>query len=305
MKKQNSVLNWLLYILCVVGFLGMFYAQSVFSAQKLNSLNGIVAQIEVLISTVLVITNRKRGFITAVVFNALNALYIILFPVLHGNLGALPGAVVSAISILSLAVIYVYLRKNEKTNADLMASYEQSIENNRLIQEKDEVLHYLAYYDRLTQMPNRHLFMDHLDEASKAVSAATVVYSDIDDFRKINDTYGHSVGDAILVAFAERLEKYATEKSTVARIGGDEFGMILNGNRPEAEVIAIVEDMRRILSEPVAVNGSNFAVTVSCGVASFPEDGRTTEEIFRGAETAMFAAKEYGKNRTIFYSKRA
>ena len=186
---------------------------------------------------------------------------------------------------------------------ELTESYEQLIETNRVIQEKDEKLTYLAYYDVLTSMPNRQLFIDKLEANITNSNPCTIIYSDIDDFKKINDIYGHNVGDAILCAYAERLKTFCTDPNFVARIGGDEFGIILNGSLPEASIINYIEKIRNLISEPVNVNGALFRTTMSYGIASYPQDGRNSVEIFRCTDIAVFNAKANGKDRPCFFSQ--
>ena len=303
-KEKNKASNMAALIVGIIVFLALFAFQGKMSQKGNMSLNGIIAQLQVLISTVLVITNKKRGFISAMVLNAFNGLFVLIIAVImRGQKTALPGVFVAVCTIITMAILYIYLAKTVKMHNELNASYEQEIENNRIIKEKDEVLQYLAYYDRLTQMPNRHLFMEKLDENINNKSNCTIIYADIDDFKKINDGYGHSTGDTMLTSYGERIEKICGDKNFAARIGGDEFGIILNGSLSENEITKIFETFKKAVGEPVSVNGGLFGSTMSFGIATFPNDGRSSEEVFRCAETAMFKAKENGKNMAWFYRK--
>ncbi len=303
-KEKNKASNMAALIVGIIVFLALFAFQGKMSQKGNMSLNGIIAQLQVLISTVLVITNKKRGFISAMVLNAFNGLFVLIITVImRGQKTALPGVFVAVCTIITMAILYIYLAKTVKMHNELNASYEQEIENNRIIKEKDEVLQYLAYYDRLTQMPNRHLFMEKLDENINNKSNCTIIYADIDDFKKINDGYGHSTGDTMLTSYGERIEKICGDKNFAARIGGDEFGIILNGSLSENEITKIFETFKKAVGEPVSVNGGLFGSTMSFGIATFPNDGRSSEEVFRCAETAMFKAKENGKNMAWFYRK--
>lgn len=303
-KEKNKASNMAALIVGIIVFLALFAFQGKMSQKGNMSLNGIIAQLQVLISTVLVITNKKRGFISAMVLNAFNGLFVLIITVImRGQKTALPGVFVAVCTIITMAILYIYLAKTVKMHNELNASYEQEIQNNRIIKEKDEVLQYLAYYDRLTQMPNRHLFMEKLDENINNKSNCTIIYADIDDFKKINDGYGHSTGDTMLTSYGERIEKICGDKNFAARIGGDEFGIILNGSLSENEITKIFETFKKAVGEPVSVNGGLFGSTMSFGIATFPNDGRSSEEVFRCAETAMFKAKENGKNMAWFYRK--
>ena len=188
---------------------------------------GMIAQAFSTETIFLVLLGGFPGFIVAVALNFIYALYSLFFVVIHlGRTSAVPGVVMQFLSIFTNAIIFYFLNKNKKMHAELNESYEQAIENNRIIQEKDEVLSYLAYYDRLTQMPNRHLFMENLEERANNAEEYTIIYADIDNFRHINDTFGHGVGDELLVKFAQRIEGICGEEIFSARIGGDEYDLL-------------------------------------------------------------------------------
>lgn len=154
---------------------------------QLTGFNGIIAQFHVMISVILVLTNRKTGFITGIVLNAINLVNGIMAVVMAGQKQALPSLAISICTVIIMAIIYNYTSKNDKMHDELMEKYEQEIENKRILQEKDEVLSYLAYYDRLTQLPNRHLFMENLEENISQNKQCSVICINIDDFRRIND----------------------------------------------------------------------------------------------------------------------
>ena len=262
-----------------------------------KGITGIISQFSALSTVLLVILCNKPGYIASVVLNGLSSLYTLIFAViLRSNLTALPGVAIPLIGILTNTVIFFYLNRTIKMHAELNESYEQAIENNRIIQEKDEVLSYLAYYDRLTQMPNRQLFMENLGEEY------TVIYSNLDNFRQINDTFGHSLGDELLLKFAQRLEGICGDEIFSAKIGGDEYGFILPAGYQQNDVIQFIGKLQGAFGEPIEVKGERFSLTASFGAATFPNDARSSEDIFRCAETAMFAAKTNGKNQLCFYT---
>ena len=269
-----------------------------------NGANGIIAQIMVVDSVALVLLAKKKGFITAAVLNGFNTLFVLFTQVIaRGNSNALPGVVVSAISILTCFIIYFYVSRTEKMNAELTESYQQAIEQTRIIEEKDETLKFLAYYDRLTQMPNRQSYIDELETRISSNTACTVVYCDIDDFRQINDSFGHNIGDELLLQYSEKIQQYCGDDIFAAKIGGDEFGFILGEGNTAEDVINVVNGIANIFGTQINIRGDIFAVTASYGVAVFPTDSRSSEDLFRCAETAMFAAKAQGKRQLCFYQK--
>ena len=265
---------------------------------------GMIAQAFSTETIFLVLLGGFPGFIVAVSLNFIYALYSLFFVIIHlGRTSAVPGVVMQFLSIFTNAIIFYFLNKNKKMHAELNESYEQAIENNRIIQEKDEVLSYLAYYDRLTQMPNRHLFMENLEERSNNAEEYTIIYADIDNFRHINDTFGHGVGDELLVKFAQRIEGICGEEIFSARIGGDEYGFILPNGYTQNDVVQFVAKLQGVFGESIEVKGEHFSLTASFGAATFPGDARSSEDLFRCAETAMFAAKTNGKNQLCFYMR--
>lgn len=268
-----------------------------------TSVNGIIAQIQVIISTLLVIISRKKGFIAGVVLNLISVLSVALQIFKSGNLSSVPGIVVPLCTIITIAIIYMFSSRTRKMHDELTQSYNHIVESNRIMKEKDEKLTYLAYYDVLTNMPNRQLFIDKLEENIQNNMTFTVIYTDIDDFKMINDMYGHNAGDVMLCAFAERLNQFCSDRDFTGRIGGDEFVIILNGIDSDVKVNEYINRIRSIISEPVAVNGTLLHLTMSYGVVSCPLDCCNSEDILRFIDIAMVNAKSSGKDRPCFYSR--
>ena len=177
----------------------------------------------------------------------------------------------------------------------------------------------LAYFDSLTGLPNRESFMMHVDQSIKSASRhkheLAALFLDLDNFKRINDTLGHTIGDLLLKAIAERLQEclrssdivghdtdYVTT-NMVSRFGGDEFTMLLTEIH-NSDVAAIVSQrVMESLMRPLNLAGHEVVVTPTIGIAVFPEDGNNSEVLFRNADTAMYAAKRNGKNQFQFYNK--
>jgi len=164
----------------------------------------------------------------------------------------------------------------------------------------------LAFTDPLTGLPNRVLMRERFEMAVKYADRAkgtfAVLFMDMDRFKQINDSLGHGVGDRVLMAVADRLRECIRNIDTAARIGGDEFMVLLAGvDAPGAEVAA-----RRILqsvSNPIDVDGMNFSLTLSIGIAMYPEDGTSVDELIRNADSAMYVAKDHGRADLRFYQR--
>ncbi|MFD1625167.1 EAL domain-containing protein [Azospirillum griseum] len=174
----------------------------------------------------------------------------------------------------------------------------------RLAQERFQ---HLAHFDPLTDLPNRLLAMDRLEHAMQAAERnqgkVGLLFVDLDHFKQINDTLGHSVGDDLLRAVAKALRLAVRAEDTVARLGGDEFMVIVDRvEHPEA-LGELADRIIATLSRPVTLLGMEFAITASVGISLFPEDGTRKEDLIRAADTAMYAAKDAGRSGFAFYRK--
>lgn len=274
------------------------------AARLASGMNGVLSQLQVLATVVMVLLDRKRGFIVAMILEGFSVLSTLITQLIMAhNVGAAPGVVTGIVTIIILIVIYVNGERNHKLHDELTSNYEQLIEQNRMIEEKDQTLTFLAYYDRMTNLPNRAFFSDKLQEYIDATTPFAIIYMDADDFKQINDHFGHKTGDELIKIYADRLQKYCGSKYTCAKVGGDEFGMILEGRYTEADIMNIIEQLRALFAEPVNMGDGAFTITMSYGIAGFPNDGSTPETLITAADTALYNAKLGGKNRPCFYSQ--
>lgn len=169
---------------------------------------------------------------------------------------------------------------------------------------QEERIHRLAYYDPLTELTNRSLFMERLRmdmrNADAHQGAVALLYLDLDNFKPVNDTMGHEAGDILLIEVARRLESCVRGADTVARMGGDEFTVILP-EQPDLERAHslsqhVASQIISALREPIAISDIEFKVTVSVGIAIYPEHGQDASELLRHADKAMYQAKESGRD---------
>jgi diguanylate cyclase (GGDEF)-like protein/PAS domain S-box-containing protein len=168
-----------------------------------------------------------------------------------------------------------------------------------------EQLEYQANYDGLTRLPNRNLLRDRLQHAlvvaQRHQNGVAVVFIDLDGFKNVNDSLGHSVGDRLLAVVADRLARCARATDTVARHGGDEFVVVLSDTSDEQSLIAWMERVRASISEPVWLDGTELYVGCSMGASLFPQDGEDAETLMKKADLAMYRAKDMGRNTFQFY----
>ena len=167
--------------------------------------------------------------------------------------------------------------------------------------EKNLQLYQLAHHDSLTGLPNRDLLFSRLEhamvQARREGRQIALLFLDLDRFKTINDSLGHPVGDQVLQVIAQRLQDSVREADTVARLGGDEFLLLLEGVRKPDDAAAIARKILNLLMmKPLSVAERELFLTVSIGGSLFPEDGDTATELIRNADTAMYRAKEQGRN---------
>jgi diguanylate cyclase (GGDEF)-like protein/PAS domain S-box-containing protein len=173
----------------------------------------------------------------------------------------------------------------------------------------EQRIHRLAYYDALTLLPNRTLFQDRLhtalQHAERHEEWVVLMFLDLDRFKPINDSLGHAAGDRMLKDVAVRLAACVAEDDTVARMGGDEFTLLLQARNTRAgalnRAIHVAEQILASLAQPFVLQGREFFVTASIGIALSPQDGDELSQLMKNADTAMYHAKERGKNNFQFY----
>ena len=156
-------------------------------------------------------------------------------------------------------------------------------------------LEHLATHDTLTGLPNRYLMFDRLNQllvrAARYGLSFAILFIDLDGFKRINDSRGHDVGDLVLRGVAERLTRNLLAADTVARIGGDEFVVLLESLRAGPDATALADKIRSTVGMPFALPGGDAAVTGSIGIGQYPDDGRDAEELLKAADVAMYRAK--------------
>jgi diguanylate cyclase (GGDEF)-like protein/PAS domain S-box-containing protein len=170
----------------------------------------------------------------------------------------------------------------------------------------EQQVHHLAYHDTLTGLPNRALFLDRLHmaiaRAHRHGEHLAVFFVDLDHFKVINDSLGHSVGDLLLREVGARLRRALREEDTVARLGGDEFTLIVPGLVDAAALSALARKIQRAIKEPVLVAGRELTVSASIGLGLYPADGTTPEALLQNADVAMYRAKELGRDNFQFHT---
>jgi len=170
----------------------------------------------------------------------------------------------------------------------------------------EEQIEYLAHHDPLTDLPNRVLLRDRFlqaqGQAARSDARVAILFLDLDHFKLVNDTLGHPIGDRLLQAVAERLRRGVRETDTISRQGGDEFVIVLPELADPESAGSIAGKLMEQMHEPVRVNGHRLNVTFSLGIALYPDDGEDFDTLMKKADTAMYSAKEAGRNTLRFFT---
>jgi len=192
------------------------------------------------------------------------------------------------------------LRDSEDKAIKLAGSI-SDISNRKISEDR---IKFMAFYDSLTKLPNRTLFMNKLNDQLELVysksAKGAVFFIDLDNFKNINDTMGHDYGDKLLVHLAKQFENLIDEKDTICRLGGDEF-IILHPYVKESELEYYAKRFLDLFNKTLNIGNKQMFITASIGVALYPKDGTDTNTILKNADSAMYKAKELGKNRFILF----
>ncbi|MDE2585077.1 MAG: EAL domain-containing protein [Betaproteobacteria bacterium] len=168
-------------------------------------------------------------------------------------------------------------------------------------------IEFLAYHDALTKLPNRLLARDHLEMAiayaQRAGTKIALLFLDLDNFKTINDSFGHATGDALLIEVANRLRACTRETDTISRQGGDEFLVMLTNVADADAITRVTENILERLEETINIDAKELSTSLSIGIAVYPDDGKEIDTLLQLADTAMYHAKEAGRNTYRFYTE--
>lgn len=176
-----------------------------------------------------------------------------------------------------------------------------------LQKEQEERILKQAHFDSLTDLPNRFLALDRLtqlvNEANRTNTHVAVLFLDLDDFKKVNDTMGHEVGDRLLIEAAARLKETVRSGDTVGRLGGDEFIVLLGSIKDATDARTVAESLLERFRDPFDLDGRELVLTASVGISIYPNDGEQPDQLLRNADAAMYQSKDEGRNTYHFYTE--
>ncbi len=194
-----------------------------------------------------------------------------------------------------------------KDETDNITNYICVFSDISTIKQSEAELEFLAHHDPLTKLPNRLLLTSRLSQAIKTakreLSKIAVLFLDLDRFKEINDTFGHSYGDEILTTVTTRFKIAMREKDTIARIGGDEFIILIEKMEDISDIDQVLSKILNVFKDEIIVFQHSFKLTASIGITIYPDDGNNIEDLIKNADAAMYQAKDAGRNTYRFYTQ--
>jgi diguanylate cyclase (GGDEF)-like protein len=211
----------------------------------------------------------------------------------------------ATLSVLTLTLVYSMLDARYDLQAFQLKASEERARLQASLVIANERLQAMATRDALTGLPNRGSLIDRveqaIDESRTMGHAFTLMFMDLDGFKAVNDSLGHTAGDKLLKAFARQLVKDVRREDMVARLSGDEFVVLLDRMGRQQEVTAIAVGVLERMQQDFLIDGMPLRMTTSIGIATFPKDGESVEELLKNADTAMYEAKQNGRNTYRFF----
>lgn len=313
-------------VICIITYIVIIL---VFIKSDPNSIaNGIANEIWIAISIYLTLSVMNKGYYIALISNVVELIQSIGVFFLMDKQNALIGALSSLFTILAISIIQILFQRNydqfkkvykqkEKITMlyDELAASEDKLRkqndklteyNQKILSDADKLNH-IAYYDSLTNLPNRKMIMDKLDKLTgslcKSEESFAVVFIDLDNFKKINDTLGHEYGDLLIKFVGLRINSLISDNDMLGRLGGDEFALIIHQNSNKDEIFKYVKLISERLKKPFCIERIELRTSACFGIAMFPDDGTDPYELIKCADTAMYKVKDTGKDGVKFFLK--
>ena len=281
-RRSKASLNNLTWVMIVFSFAIV----SIMFYRNLNPLTGISWYI-----LLLLVTYVFKGDRASIIIFILS-LSVIFFSSLTKQMLSLPDILLGLLPYESITFFfYVFHRYNETLKQEL--------------QDQKQRYAHLAHYDSLTEIPNRNALLTFFEEAlashSDAETHLAVLFIDLDDFKHVNDRYGHTMGDRVLRLVAERLRRQIRDSDMLARHGGDEFVIVAQSITERQDIEKVLSHIFQAMQEPIVDVKRSIRITLSIGIAITPQDGTQIDDLLKHADQAMYHAKKSGKNTYQFY----
>jgi len=291
-------------------------------------MKGIFMEIQALIAIFLTIGNIRNGHKIAIWLILSTCIETVCAFFIRQNIIAVSGFIITLGTMIICELIYIYCYQlqsrlkeinfqNKKLNSlyeeisvteeELREQNEKLLLYNLTMEENEKQLNQLAFYDLLTDLPNRKMIHNHLEQfivnSGETDLTFSVILIDLDNFKIINDTMGHQMGDLLLKQITFKIKSYINEEDMLGRLGGDEFALIVQRKIQEPELLSYVEGLRNLLLEPVTIEKIEVNTSASFGISVYPKDGESADDLLKFSDIAMYHAKYLGKNTIQIFNK--
>ncbi len=327
-KAKKPELNLSAYVkLFVLVLLYILVPVLLATVQISTELSGILAQFQIILSVLIVINFGTTGYVVAVVLNGISTLNIVRVLIL-GVTQATPGIFVTLSTLICITIIYLYAKRNKshitelgKLNEELMALYKdlsaaetqywhqnkKIAEFSRIVEESQKQLDHLTFYDIVTGLPNRQKILNRLELliqiSERKQLSFVLVFINLDDYKHINDTLGHEMGETLLKTASSALKEYIDPRDLLGRLNDDEFALLIQHKLNKNGIINYVNGMRQALNTCIKRSVNCLALSASFGIARYPEDGTDASMLLKSADVAVCNAKNESIDRICFFSK--
>lgn len=308
----NASSQWITGTLGVAFFIILGFLDS--QMKTIVDIGVIFSQLQVFISIFLTIRIKKWGYVISVILNLLLVFTHTIMPLAQPGSQMKPMIVIPLSTIFIISIIYLFIvnyhRKIDEITVqnqkmaeqnDLLTAYNQIIKSN------EEKLSHMAFIDMLTDLPNRKMLISRIDQLISSIEEPdlpfAIAFIDLDDFKQVNDTLGHHVGDLLLQAVAAKLKDAIHDDDMLGRLGGDEFALVIKRPLTDAALYAYIENLRQLLIDDLVIEDKPLAIRASFGLSRYPEDGITSAELLKSADHAMYRAKTRKTAGIEFYSQ--
>lgn len=297
--------HWILFFICVAFYIGFnaiiiylafMKQQTAFMNFNKYALSGIIAQGQVVTIILLTLNPLNNGRKMALVLCGLTCSASLLTVIIKGSTDALPGIVVPLTSGTMSIIISNYSKR-------LKNQLSRVLDYSRIVKTNEQMLHSLAYYDALTGLPNKKALMDQTEMLQKKGERFYLVYINVDDLKKITDTLGRNTCDAVLQSVAQRWKQYCRNEDLLARVGFSEFVVLVCREVDAEQLRCYLRGFCEALSEPICFGHKEFCMTAHFGVAEYPDNGFSAEELLNNADNALIKAKKPGESIYQFFNK--
>jgi diguanylate cyclase (GGDEF)-like protein len=303
-EKENKRMDHILILVFLLVYIFIMFLQA---SLRMVHIQGLIAQIQMISSVFIVARLPRMGARAAIAVNGVQTVMLFIRFIVVQNLSILPGIVISISTIAIVITIYSFHLKIEEKYEEIEKQKNAYMNIYTRLMEHQEQLNALTYYDSTTNIPNRNMVFNHMEKLIRGNAIPeqgfAVLIFDIDDFKLINNRYGHRIGDQVLKLMANRLKENIEKDDFFGRFGGDEFILFVQHTNDRERLEAYARKLQEVIKSSLLLGDLTFAINSSVGATLYPNDTTDYNKIFQYAETALMTAKREKKHGLMFFDQ--